>query len=221
MRWVRGNADELKVDKEKIGLWGAGHGASVAALVADTPDRKELDGKIGGYLTEAVNVQALRAAAGLRIDDQGLRDEGPFAIYVGKLAPNKGTQFLIDVIRQADLDWPLVIASDGPDRPSPGGRRTRNDFESSSSWTCMAAVLTALPGSPEMQNAREASRRAQFQLSHFAKYRSRGASSRRPVSRPVGRPREAPLTMPSSLRMPNLPKDSNLEGGILRHCWHP
>jgi glycosyltransferase involved in cell wall biosynthesis len=41
---------------------------------------------------------------------------GPYALYVGKLAPNKGTSYLVDVVRRADLDWPLVIVGDGPDR---------------------------------------------------------------------------------------------------------
>ena len=40
----------------------------------------------------------------------------PYALYVGKLAVNKGTDHLVDVIQQADLDWPLVIVGDGPDR---------------------------------------------------------------------------------------------------------
>src|SRR5258708_21846415 len=35
---------------------------------------------------------------------------------MSKLAANKGTSCFVDVIRQADLDWPLVIAGDGPDR---------------------------------------------------------------------------------------------------------
>jgi glycogen synthase len=42
----------------------------------------------------------------------------PYALYLGKLAPNKGTSVLIDVVRRADLDWPLVVAGDGPDRPA-------------------------------------------------------------------------------------------------------
>lgn len=41
---------------------------------------------------------------------------GPYALYVGKLAPNKGTSYLVDVVRNAELDWPLVIVGDGPDR---------------------------------------------------------------------------------------------------------
>jgi len=40
----------------------------------------------------------------------------PYAVYVGKIAPNKGTRFLIDVVRQAPLHVPLVVVGDGPDR---------------------------------------------------------------------------------------------------------
>jgi glycosyltransferase involved in cell wall biosynthesis len=41
---------------------------------------------------------------------------GPYALYLGKLAPNKGTSHLISVARTAALPWPLVIAGDGPER---------------------------------------------------------------------------------------------------------
>jgi glycosyltransferase involved in cell wall biosynthesis len=68
-------------------------------------------------IPNAVDVAALRAAA--RGEGGGAASEEaavPFALYVGKLAPNKGTSYLVDVVRDADLDWPLVIAGDGPDR---------------------------------------------------------------------------------------------------------
>ena len=42
--------------------------------------------------------------------------DGPYALYLGKLAPNKGTKHLVEVAEAANLDWPLVIAGDGPDR---------------------------------------------------------------------------------------------------------
>ena len=42
--------------------------------------------------------------------------DGPYALYLGKLAPNKGTNHLVEVAEAATLDWPLVIAGDGPDR---------------------------------------------------------------------------------------------------------
>lgn len=57
-----------------------------------------------------VNVGALRAIA--RREEQ----TEPYALYLGKLAPNKGTSVLLDVVVNADLDWPLVVAGDGPDR---------------------------------------------------------------------------------------------------------
>jgi glycosyltransferase involved in cell wall biosynthesis len=41
---------------------------------------------------------------------------GPYALYLGKLAPNKGTSYLVDAVERAQLDWPLVIVGDGPDR---------------------------------------------------------------------------------------------------------
>ena len=42
--------------------------------------------------------------------------EGPYALYLGKLAPNKGTSYLLRAARAARLSWPLVIVGDGPDR---------------------------------------------------------------------------------------------------------
>jgi len=41
---------------------------------------------------------------------------GPYALYVGKLAANKGTDLLVETVKAAQLDWPLVIVGDGPDR---------------------------------------------------------------------------------------------------------
>ena len=65
-------------------------------------------------IPNAVNLQELRAVASRSGPPGGA--SGKYALYLGKLAPNKGTQYLVDVIERADLDWPLVIAGDGPDR---------------------------------------------------------------------------------------------------------
>jgi glycogen synthase len=59
-----------------------------------------------------VNVAALRAIA------KPDAARGPYALYLGKIAPNKGTSYLIDIIAKAGLDWPLIVAGDGPDRPA-------------------------------------------------------------------------------------------------------
>jgi glycosyltransferase involved in cell wall biosynthesis len=40
----------------------------------------------------------------------------PYVLYLGKLAPNKGTGHLLRLAQDADLPWPLIIAGDGPDR---------------------------------------------------------------------------------------------------------
>jgi formylglycine-generating enzyme required for sulfatase activity len=59
IRYVRGNSASLGIDRERVGLWGAGHGATVASLAAVTPDRKELDGTLGDFTGEPVNIRAV------------------------------------------------------------------------------------------------------------------------------------------------------------------
>jgi glycosyltransferase involved in cell wall biosynthesis len=59
-----------------------------------------------------VDVERLRATASATTRPL----PGPYALYLGKLAPNKGTSSLVRVARDARLPWPLVIAGDGPDR---------------------------------------------------------------------------------------------------------
>ncbi len=60
----------------------------------------------------AVDIDALRARAA----SARRPVEGPYVLYLGKLAPNKGTSCLVHVAERAALPWPLVIAGDGPDR---------------------------------------------------------------------------------------------------------
>ena len=55
--------------------------------------------------------------AGLRAADATPRPlEAPYALYVGKLAPNKGVTHLVPTIDRAGLDLPLVIVGEGPER---------------------------------------------------------------------------------------------------------
>src|SRR5262249_60409250 len=65
-----------------------------------------------------VNVAALRASASVepRTSNVEPRPSDPYALYLGKLAPNKGTSVLVDVITRAGLPWRLVVAGDGPER---------------------------------------------------------------------------------------------------------
>jgi len=66
-------------------------------------------------IPNAVNVAALDQTVRVPPRDAHLTEQF-YAIYVGKLAPNKGTRYLVDVVRDADLDWPLLVVGDGPDR---------------------------------------------------------------------------------------------------------
>lgn len=59
------------------------------------------------------------------VDIAGLRREaaraapplaGPYALYVGKLEPNKGVSHLLTAARRAGLSWPLVVVGDGSQR---------------------------------------------------------------------------------------------------------
>jgi glycosyltransferase involved in cell wall biosynthesis len=43
---------------------------------------------------------------------------GPYALYVGKLEPNKGAGHLVEVARSVPLSWPLVVVGDGRLRAS-------------------------------------------------------------------------------------------------------
>jgi glycosyltransferase involved in cell wall biosynthesis len=71
----------------------------------------ELAGTRMEVIPNPVDVAALRAMAA-----DGGRQTEPYALYLGKIAPNKGTSVLVDVITRADLPWKLIVAGDGPER---------------------------------------------------------------------------------------------------------
>lgn len=83
----------------------------------------------------------------------------PYAVYVGKIAPNKGTHFLVDVVRRAELDWPLIVVGDGPDRErmerdaALNGRDIRFvgwlDQAETASWLAHASMLIFPSFGPE------------------------------------------------------------------------
>lgn len=47
IRWVKANADMLKIDPEKIGVWGQSAGGHLVSMLGTTGDTAELDGKNG------------------------------------------------------------------------------------------------------------------------------------------------------------------------------
>jgi glycogen synthase len=102
-----------------------------------------------------VDVAGLRARAAA----ESAPLEGPYALYLGKLAPNKGTSCLVDVIERARLEWPLVVVGDGPDRPAlesrarASGRDVRFtgwvDQAQTTAWLAHASLLVFPSRGPE------------------------------------------------------------------------
>jgi len=98
-----------------------------------------------------VNVAIVRASSGTP------PMEGPYGLYLGKLARNKGTDHLFDVLDLSGLDWPLVIAGDGPLRAAmeraAGSRRVRFlgwlDQGESARWLAHASLLIFPSRGPE------------------------------------------------------------------------
>lgn len=84
---------------------------------------------------------------------------GPYALYVGKLAPNKGTQHLVPVIERAGLEWPLVIAGTGPEHRAIAAAAARSDREvrmigwidraAAAAWMAHASLLIFPSRGPE------------------------------------------------------------------------
>jgi glycosyltransferase involved in cell wall biosynthesis len=105
-------------------------------------------------IPNAVNVAALRQAA-----TSPPPIAGAYALYLGKLAPNKGTTHLVRIIERANLDWPLVIVGDGPEREAiereaaQSGRDIRFlgwvDQQSAATWLAHASLLVFPSRGPE------------------------------------------------------------------------
>jgi glycogen(starch) synthase len=106
-------------------------------------------------IPNAVDIADLRARAAATVRPL---DE-PYALYLGKLAPNKGTSHLLRVADHANLSWPLVIVGDGPDRPAleaqarHGSRDVRfmgwADRSAATMWMAHASVLVFPSRGPE------------------------------------------------------------------------
>jgi acetyl esterase/lipase len=60
VRWLRANATQMRVNPDRIGVWGASAGGHLAAMVGLTSDRREFDGN-GGHATNSSRVQAVCA----------------------------------------------------------------------------------------------------------------------------------------------------------------
>jgi glycosyltransferase involved in cell wall biosynthesis len=75
-----------------------------------------LGGRAIEVIPNPVDVAALDRASHAAAPPALTGIAGPFAVYAGKLAFNKGVQHLIPAAVAAKLPWPLVVVGDGPDR---------------------------------------------------------------------------------------------------------
>jgi glycosyltransferase involved in cell wall biosynthesis len=85
-----------------------------SAIARDLEARApELDGTELVTIPNPIDMKALddaytRATAAPRPLD------GPYLLYAGKLAVNKGVQYLLDAVVQAGITWPVIVIGDGP-----------------------------------------------------------------------------------------------------------
>ncbi len=143
--------------RKRGGLAGADAIIAVSGrMAADLRARApEIRGTRLEVIPNAVNVSALRAAGHATAAPM----EGPYALYLGKLAPNKGSAHLIPTVEKAALDWPLVIAGTGPDheRIAADARRSPRevrligwiDQPSAAAWLAHASMLIFPSRGPE------------------------------------------------------------------------
>jgi glycosyltransferase involved in cell wall biosynthesis len=104
-------ASNLRLKREALASADAVIAVS-SVIAGDLRDRApELSRTRIEVIPNPVNIAALR-----RRGEAPRPMADPYALYVGKLAVNKGTDLLVEAIAAADLDWPLVVAGDGPDR---------------------------------------------------------------------------------------------------------
>jgi glycosyltransferase involved in cell wall biosynthesis len=83
----------------------------------------------------------------------------PYALYLGKLAPNKGTARLVQIVERAALDWPLAVVGDGPERAvleAEAARSTRDirflgwlERDETIAWLRHASILIFPSRGPE------------------------------------------------------------------------
>ena len=150
--YMRGN-----LARKRSGLGRADAVIAVSTTIAaDLAARApELDPARMHVIPNPVNIPALRARAAAAPAPLA----GPYALYLGKLAPNKGTSHLVRVAEMAQLDWPLVIAGDGPERDAIAAEaaRSRSDVRTigwvdqgeAVGWLAHASILVFPSRGPE------------------------------------------------------------------------
>ena len=143
--------------RKRTGLSRAGAVIAVSSTIAkDLRERApELARTRVEIIPNPVDVSALRSAAAAA--PRPIAEN--YALYLGKLAPNKGTSHLIAIAERAALDWPLVIVGDGPegsDLRAAASRSTRDirmmgwlDRPDALTWLAHASMLVFTSRGPE------------------------------------------------------------------------
>jgi glycosyltransferase involved in cell wall biosynthesis len=84
-----------------------------SAIARDIPARApELRGAPLYTIPNPIDMTALDAAA----TSSAVPMDGSYVLYAGKIATNKGTQYLAEAIAAAGIRWPVVVVGDGPQR---------------------------------------------------------------------------------------------------------
>jgi glycosyltransferase involved in cell wall biosynthesis len=84
-----------------------------SAIARDLPARApELQSTPLHTIPNPIDMTALDAAAATSIAPI----DGPYVLYAGKIATNKGTQYLAEAVAAAGIRWPIVVVGDGPQR---------------------------------------------------------------------------------------------------------
>jgi len=142
--------------RKRAGLAGADAVVAVSSTIAtDLRARApELAGTRLVVIPNPVDVTGLRTRAAV-----GSPSPGPYALYLGKLAPNKGTANLVGIAERAGLDWPLMVVGDGPDRATMADDAARSgrdirftgwvNQESAMAWLAHASLLIFPSRGPE------------------------------------------------------------------------
>jgi len=150
--YMRGN-----LARKRSGLAAANAVVAVSSTIArDLRARApELSATRIEVIPNPVDIAALRAAASAAPRPM----PGPYALYLGKLAPNKGTAHLVAIAERAGLDWPLVVAGDGPDRAALAQAAERSqrdvrlvgwvDRDQAIAWLAHASLLVFPSRGPE------------------------------------------------------------------------
>jgi len=100
--------------RKRAGLAGADAVIAVSSTIADDLRARapELAATRIETIPNPVDLDVIHGA----VSGRPAPIDGPYAAYVGKLAPNKGVAHLVPAALAAGLRWPLVVIGDGPSR---------------------------------------------------------------------------------------------------------